>query len=205
ETLTACDLNDPRYIHLLNMIHKWVFVDHIIPSLAEKLSVSAQAGYGGLNAQLFNSGNYAMMYAGRYMLVQFRRFNKYRKKQGKKPLQLAVTESPNGGFPNCVVATRAAAIYKGASAREKKFGALFLSYLTSRKYNMTIVQDADALPPVPRYSHRKNHPYMQVFANAARNIGIATPNSPFVLTAVANMIEWRVYGRFMSGLISARQ
>jgi multiple sugar transport system substrate-binding protein len=211
ETLTACALDDPRYAQTLDRLYKWTYVDHIIPTAAELASFSTDSGYGGAQAQLFATGNVAMMLSGRYMLIQFREFSRLRIEQGRPPLALTVSEFPHGGFPNSIIATRAAAIYAGSDHPE--LAELFLAYLASESYNMQIVRDADALPPNPIYT--RNEEYLRPaewpnewgthehFANAAQTIAIGSSNSPFILTATARRLEKDAYDAFMNGLIDA--
>ncbi|MBT3377873.1 MAG: extracellular solute-binding protein [Lentisphaerae bacterium] len=141
ETMTRCILDDPRNVELLKRIHRWTYDDHIIPSAADREAFATESGYGGSSFQLFNSGNYAMVWCGRYALIQFREFG---------TLDLAVAEPPHGGFPVTSTGTRAAAVYIGGKHRD--LAKYFLSYLASEAYNMNIVRDADALPPNPKYT-----------------------------------------------------
>jgi len=141
ETMTRCILDDPRNVELLKRIHRWTYEDRIVPSAADREAFATESGYGGSSFQLFNSGNYAMVWCGRYALIQFREFG---------GLDLAVSEPPHGGFPVTSTGTRAAAIYVGGKHRD--LAKYFLSYLASEAYNMNIVRDADALPPNPKYT-----------------------------------------------------
>lgn len=190
ETLTRCILNDPRNVKALTLAHRWTYEDHIIPTRAERDAFATAAGYGGSTLQLFNSGNYAMFWMGRYALIQLREFGS---------LELAVSEPPHGGFPVTSTGTRAAAVFVGGKHRE--LAKHFLAYLASEDYNMNIVMDADALPPNPKYTRTeeylrpKDFPNEwgchEAFSDAAREIGIAYSNSPFVLRDVANRIVWQ--------------
>jgi len=141
ETLTRCILDDERNVRVLRLIHQWTYDDRILPSAADREAFATEAGYGGSNFQLFNSGNYAMVWCGRYALIQFREFG---------GLELAVSEPPHGGFPVTSTGTRAAAVYRGG--RHRDLAKYFLAYLASEEYNMNIVRDADALPPNPKYT-----------------------------------------------------
>ncbi|MBN2449606.1 MAG: carbohydrate ABC transporter substrate-binding protein [Lentisphaeria bacterium] len=150
ETLTACILDDPRMVRVLELYYKWTYEDHILPTLAERDSFATESGYGGSTIQLFNSGNYALFPCGRYGLIQLRTFQKNRREKGMPRLDLDVVEFPHGGFPNAATGTRAAAVYKGGNHRD--LAVYFLAYLASEDYNMNIVRDADALPPNPKYT-----------------------------------------------------
>ena len=144
ETQTRCTLDDERYVRTLELLHKWTFEDHLMPTPAERSSFSAESGYGGLTLQLFNSGNYAMVYMGRYALIQLREF---------EGLDLAICMPPHGGYPNVNTSTRAAAVY--ANSPNPECALHFMQYLASEDYNMQIVRDADALPPNPVYTERE--------------------------------------------------
>lgn len=191
ETLTRCILNDPRNVQVLDMAWRWTYEARIIPSRADIEAFATQAGYGGATLQLFNSGNYAMFMMGRYALIQLREFAK-----DSGGLELAVSEPPHGGFPNTGIGTRAAAVFVGG--KHKELARYFQAYLASEDYNMNIVLDADALPPNPKvteteeYLRPKDYPNEwgchEAFSDAAREIGIAYSNSPFVLSDTANRI-----------------
>ncbi len=190
ETLTACDLDDPRYVRTISLLKKWREVDRLIPSQDDKEAFDAAAGYGGLSAQLFNRGNYAMMRSGRYMLIQFRKFGQ---------LELDCTEYPHGGFPVTTIITRAVAVYTGSKHRD--LALLFPAYLASEDYSMQIVRDADALPPNPVVTSREaylrppDYPnewgVHEKFLDAANNIAIGNAYSPYILaTVVAKEMRW---------------
>lgn len=150
ETLTAAAIDDPRYVRSLKLVKQWTYQDHLIPTAADLSSFSSDSGYfGGSFLQLFHQGSYAMVNCGRYALVQFRQFG---------PMELAVVEPPNGGFPTVSTATRAAAIYSGS--KHKDLAINFLKFLASKDYNSQVVDDADALPPNPLYTRDEafSHP-----------------------------------------------
>lgn len=162
ETLTLChvaDLSDPanpradeRYVRALQLKHKWMHVDNLIPTAAEARAFTAARGHFGPATDLFRRGHYAMVEGGLYFLIQFREYDNVQ----EHPLRLAVTTSPHGGFPVESIATRAAAIYKGAPdepGRPNRTAALaFLEFLASEEYNNDIVRAADAMPPNPEFT-----------------------------------------------------
>ena len=204
ETLSRCTLDDPRNAQLLKRVYKWTYEDHILPSAADRESFATASGYGGTELQLFNSGNYAMFWMGRYALIQLRKFG---------ALQLWVSEPPHGGFPNTITGTRAATIYIGSN--HKELAKYFLAYLASEDYNMQIVNDADALPPNPIYTQieefRRPPTYPnewgchEVFAETAETIAIGGSYSPFVVPSVMQRIEQEAEQGFMSGIYSAEE
>jgi multiple sugar transport system substrate-binding protein len=202
ETLTACSLDDPRYIRCLNLKYKWMYIDRLLPTQADVISFGTQAGYGGSRLQLFNRGQYGMVVMGRYALIQLRRFG---------ALDLAVVEPPHGGFPTTLAATRCASVYVGSDHRLP--AVYFLSFLASEKYTMQIVRDADALPPNPRYTavepflrppdHPNEWAVHGAFADAAGNIGIGGVYSPFVPSSVVTRSLIQVEDAFLNDQLTA--
>jgi multiple sugar transport system substrate-binding protein len=183
-------------------IYQWTYRDRILPNAADRASFTVESGYGGQSAQLFNSddparGQYAMMWTGRYLLIEFRKYDALRKQQGRPLLDYGVSEPPHGGFPNTAIGTRAAMVYAGSKHRD--LAEYFLAFLASREYNMQIVKDGDALPPNPAFT--KSEEYLRPpdypnewdvhgpFANSAMEIAIGTAYSPFVLHATADRYE----------------
>ncbi|MBN1555213.1 MAG: carbohydrate ABC transporter substrate-binding protein [Phycisphaerae bacterium] len=212
ETLTACTLNDPRYSKVLALMKQWVYQDRILPSQADVQSFAVAAGYGGGTLQLFNSGNYAMFRMGRYALIQLRVFNEEREKEGKPLLDLEVCEPPNGGFPNAQVGTRAACVYAGG--KHKDLAVLFLAYLASREYNLQIVDDADSLPPNPKYADLEEYRHPSRFPNEweihqpwvdQMRIAVPLSYSPYILYRTASRLMNRQAELFMTDQISAAE
>ena len=185
ETGTACALDDPRYARALQYYYDWTYRDRLIPSASDMASFDSQQGYGGPTLQLFNRGNIAMFISGRYALIQLRQF---------PDMDLAVSEPPHAEMPNTLIATRAAAVYKGSAHPE--WAARFQQYLASEAYNTQVVRDADALPPNPKYTETElflrppDHPeewgLHEAFSGAAEEIAVAGDYSPFVLEADLN-------------------
>lgn len=212
ETLTRCILDDPRYIRVLRLMRRWIFRDRLLPTPAELSALATRPialGFGGSSIQLFSVGRCAMLYTGLWGLVQLRRFYRTR---GAIPL--AVSDPPCGGFPNAVMVMRGTAIYRGST--HKELAAYFLAYLASRTYNLRVVEAADSLPPIPRYTWRRrflNPPQYPneagcaaAFARAARAIGIPTVQSPFILGATVNrIVRTEAEGGFVAGIYTARQ
>lgn len=220
ETGTRCTIDGPGNADVYARIKKWTEVDHILPSGSDRESFSTESGYGGAGPQLFNNGNYAMTFTGRYLLIQFRKFNIDRVRAGRPPMQLGVSELPNGGFPNTNLGTRAAAVYAGTPNPE--VAKLFLSFLASEDYNMQIVRDADSLPPNPKYTFNEEylHPKTDValgiypdseddlhkpFADVALTLGIGSSYSPFILQATFQRIEDRHRQAMYNNQMTAEQ
>jgi multiple sugar transport system substrate-binding protein len=188
-------------------------VDHIIPSNADLAAMTASGGYGGTSPQKFNSGEYAMIHAGRYLLIQMRQFDADRKKKGLPLLDMTTAGLPYDEFANVTFVTRSAAVYVGSKHPELAY--YFLSYLASEDYNMQIVRDADSLPPNPAYTrteaylHPPDHPnewdVHGAFAKAAETIAIGNSYSPFVLRQIYNRELDEATQEFLTDRISADQ
>ena len=202
ETQTHCTLDDPRYSQILRLIQHWREI-HIVPTRADEASFSngATASYGGTAGYLFNSGNYAILWSGRHLVIQFREDNKGRAARGEPPLELAVVEPPNGGFPVTSIGTRAAGVYE--ASKHLRMAEYFQAFLASDEYNLQIVRDGDGLPPDPKWTRTEAflHPpqdpargvYKQTewnfhgpFAASAQEIAIDESGSPFVLNAIVD-------------------
>ncbi len=178
ETLTKTTFDDPRISKATELLRKWTYVDHLLPTEADVQSAAANQGYGSASYQLFHGGFYAMIQSGRHALIQLRKM---------PPKNLTVIEPPNGGFPNVQMGTRAVTMYNGSS--KKEYAKYFLAFLTSPDYNQQIIDDADSQPPVPffqtteSYLHPKDFPNENdVHGNYAKvgEIGIGGEFSPFL-------------------------
>ncbi len=208
-TLTRCILNDPRYVRVLRLAYRWTFVDHLVPTPAQQASFATRTGYAGPMLQLFNSGDFGMIYTGRFVLVQLRRFYKT-----SGALALAVSDPPYGRVPSSVLAAGGPAIYIGSA--HKKLAEYFLAYLASRGHNMQIARDGDDLPPNPIYTRTRaflsprRYPNefgcSGAFAQAARTIALPAAYSPFVLdSTVTRIVQGEAEAGFMAGIYTARQ
>ncbi|NOZ20628.1 MAG: extracellular solute-binding protein [Planctomycetes bacterium] len=195
ETLTRCTLDDPRNARTMELIYRWTYKDHLLPSAADKASFDTEGGWGGQSFQLFKSGRYALFASGRWALMLFRKF-------GAMPL--AVVEPPHAGLPNTILSGGQSTVYRASPHR--KYAELFLAFMASADYNMQIVRDGDGLPPNPKYTdnelfrHPPKHPNEwgchEAYAKAAKDIAIVQSFSPFVLPVTVerydNMAEEEV-------------
>jgi multiple sugar transport system substrate-binding protein len=208
ETLTACDLDDPRYVETMKRRYRWTYELNLMPSPEDKASVAAEGSWGGLSSYLFRDQRLGLLYSGRYMLIQFRQFAK----EGRSgPLQLGVVEPPHGGFRNVRTTVRGAGIYTGGEHVED--AQRFVEYLASERYNQMIIDDADALPPNPEFVNRESFlrppdwpnewGCHEKFVEAMRETAIAGVYSEFVLSTVAERIAQRFVDDFENGLSSA--
>ena len=198
ETMTACALNDPRYVKMLETKRRWVYDLHLLPTPDDRDAMVSQQGYGGASLQLFSRGQYAMVPGGRWLLIQFRRFENLGK--------LQVVELPNDGFPSTTIRTRAVVLYKGS--KHPELAKLFLEFLASEDYNRQVVADADALPPNPAYTHDEAflHPpdYPNewdahgVFAETANTIAVPGVYSPYLLPSIVRRMYYHHEDAFMN-------
>lgn len=205
ETLTASTLNDGRFVQALELAYRWTYEDRLLPSNADRQSMTTASGYGGVDLQQFNSGIYAMVNNGRHALIQIREFNKTRQLRHQPPMKIKVIGLPYYQFPNIVASTRAAMVYAGSKYKDLAF--LFQAYLASEDYNMQIVRDADSLPPDPKYCLTRQYntpadypeeaglhePFYQV-----SEIAIGEDHSPYVVPATTLRIVSKAIETFMN-------
>jgi multiple sugar transport system substrate-binding protein len=206
ETMTRCVLDDPRTARAYALLYKWTEEDHLFPNSADQASFATQAsGWGGGSGQLFANGNFAMLFSGRFQLMQLRQFG--------KPLQLAVVEPPHGGFPCNNFFSGQATVYRGS--RHRDLATLFLAFYASEDYSMQIVKDGDGLPPIPKYTQTEEflHPKAytnewgchEVFAENAIHDAISGTFSPFVQYGVVLQCEWTVGGAVGAGRLTPEE
>ncbi len=211
ETGTRATLDEPAHIEALRLMRKWTFEDRLFPTDSDRSGFSVESGYGGLTAQLFNNnfqperGQVAMMWTGRYLLIEFRKYDAERLRRGQPLLDYGVSEPPHGGFRNTQIGTRAAMIYEGSP--HKDLAKYFLAFLASETYNMQIVKDGDALPPNPVYTRSEEYARPReypnewdvhtAYAEIAETIAISSSYSPFILTRTASRIEYDAHNKYM--------
>jgi len=222
ETQTHCTLDDPRYAQAMKLIQRWREM-HIIPSKADEASFTTGGGdtYGGPGGYLFNMGRYAVLWSGRHLVIQFRLDDIGRAARGEPPLELAVVEPPNGGFPCTNIGSRAAGVYQ--ASKHLRLAEYFQAFLASDAYNLQILRDGDAMPPDPKWANTEEylHPaedpargiykqtewnYHGPFAKAALEIAVGNSYSPFVLNAVADREDGTARDLFLeSGQLTAEE
>ncbi len=114
----------------------------VIPTAAESATLSSQGGWGSAGINWFSTGRAAMIFIGRWYIVQTPQYPNLKGNLG------AVLLPRVGNRPSCgVTDTRAAGInVKSLHWREALH---FLQYLASPDYGRVIVNDGDALPPNP--------------------------------------------------------
>lgn len=195
ETLSASALDSAENAAALRKLRQWTHVDRLIPTAADRAAATSESSFGGVEPQMLNQGVYGMMPSGRWRLITFRQFNIARARAGLAPLRLTVSEQPHAIMPNTVMGTRAAMIYAGS--RHADLAVLFQAYLASEDYNQQIVDDADALPPIPAYTQTEafrrppvdpargihaetEWDFHEHFATMGTAIGIGGEYSPFI-------------------------
>ena len=202
ETMTRCILDDPRNAEVMRRYYRWVVDLHLIPTLAEQSSMTADAAYAGDGTfYLFAKGRYAMLYLPRWALIRLR-------VQGELPLR--VVEPFHSGFPNMDFACGMVSVYTGT--KHPVESVQFLQFLTSESFNLLIARSGDSLPPVPKYVHTEefmhppDHPgewaVQEVFTRAAPEIGIAIARSPFVISGVVFRTDTQIAQSVVAGQLS---
>ncbi len=141
ETMTESHLNRPEAEVVYERVYRWINELKLIPTLTESKTLSAESGTSRAMMHLFANGNYGMIDAGRWALMHFRNVGPYR---------LAVSEFPYGDYRNTLSYHGTSVVYKGS--KQKELAYYFLKFLASEEYNMQIVENADGLPPVPKYA-----------------------------------------------------
>jgi multiple sugar transport system substrate-binding protein len=205
ETLTACTLDDPRNARALRLLRHWAEDLRLLPTQADAASFASGGGYGGVAPQLLRSGQCAMILYSVNLFIQLRQFD--------RPIDLAASESPNGGFPCMLFRVRGTGIYRASPHAD--LARHFLSFLASRAYNQNVVDDCDALPPNPRYlrddrflrpaGHANEWDVRQAFADASTSIAIPVVVSPFVHYHTAVAVEINAQEAYQSDICSAEE
>lgn len=202
ETMTATTFDDPRWIKVMDTQWKWVHDLNLVPSSAELASFASDSGYGGLGYQLFNNGNFATIRTGRWALVQFRQFDN---------LRMKVIFEPYFEYPNGHIGCRGSFIYNGSENLDEAMD--FMAYLASEEYNLNIIEDADGLPPNPKYL--KSEAYLrpaqypeewgmhEIFAEAATNFGIIDTLSPYHKPGLYNNYYENPWNQWKNGMATA--
>ena len=218
ETQSACVIDSPGYRRALGLQYKWTFVDRLAPTEVEREAFATGGNFRWASLSLFENGNYAMVRSGRWALVQFRQFSDERRAEGREPMKLAISEDPYGDFRNAYAHPRGTAVYAGG--KHKELTMYFMAYLASDEYNMTIVRDADALPPNPKFIKTEEflrppdrpeewqHPWgsvHEVFANIIEEIIISSEFCPFILETEAYRHIIETTNKFMNHMLTLEE
>jgi multiple sugar transport system substrate-binding protein len=203
ESMTACALDDARYVKVLKLIKKWTYEDNLFPSASEVISMNTDAGYGGTSFSQFISGKFAIIYTGRFCLIRFRELS--------RPINMSLSRIPQYTFQNMLISSRTATLYRGS--RNKELSRLFFDFLADKDYNDYIIAKSDGLPPNPRFAIGNpaflNHPGYANEGNTHRRelewaMTIALP-SPFSPYYKSTGMDWQDYcmDKFMNHLCDA--
>lgn len=204
ETLTACCLNDPRYIKVLKKLYQWTHVDHLLPGKAEESTFAVEGSGLGITTALFARGNYAMVNLGRFALVRLRNY---------EPQSYSASFFPHFSYPNSRVAGGTVGLYTNSGSKEQAYR--FFEYLASDAHNQMIVDFGDALPVNPKFLRTESflrplkYPnewgVHEVYAEAMETYAIARSRSPFLLPEIGRRLERDLYNVFMAGRMTAEE
>jgi multiple sugar transport system substrate-binding protein len=205
ETLTKAALNLPETIETMKIYKKWIYEYHLIPTVAEMASFNVEDGIGSADFQLFYKGNIAMIFTGRWSLMQIRNMG--------PGLDMTVIEPPNAGYPTAVIGGREIVLYKGSA--NKELAKYFFMFLSSETYNRYIIECGDSFPPNPAFldSEELLHPkkytneweLQQNFVKGFKSIGQGREYSPYAAASVYLSKEGKIYDAYLSGVISAEE
>lgn len=205
ETLTRAALNRRETVEAMKRVKKWTYVDHLIPTKSEVSSFNVDAGVGSASFQLFYHSQIAMLYTGRWVLMQLRDMG--------PGLNLTVCEPPNAGYPTSFLSSRQIGLYKGS--RQKDLAKTFFLFLSSQNYSRYIIECGDSMPPNPRYlddeallrpsGHTNEWEFQQNFVKGFKTIGQGREYSPYAATALYLAQENKINDAFMSGVITAEE
>jgi ABC-type glycerol-3-phosphate transport system substrate-binding protein len=137
----ASRLDAPEAVAAMQLYHDLMHVHQVIPTAAEASAISAQGGWGdALN--WFSGGKAAMIFIGRWYILQAPQFPELKDALGAVQLP-RVGERPSASTIDCAG--------PGINAKSPHIqeALKFLQYLASPEYGRLIVADGDSLPPNP--------------------------------------------------------
>lgn len=204
ETGTACTLDDPRNVAVLERVRHWQLVDRLMPTKEDDAAMAADISGAGSMFSHFDSGRFGMIYTGHWAFIMIR---------PRGTFELAAAECPQDGFPNTEMGGGSVGVYAGSKHREH--AVRFLQYLGSDHFNRLIVRQADSLAPLPRYAQteefkrpagRENEwPVHQAFGRATAETGITVSKSPFVLYSVVYRLEMEIFESMIAGRLTPEE
>ena len=186
-----CVLDSPEAVAALQQYHDLMYVSRVMPRPDQAAALSSQGGWGFGGINWFSAGDAAMIYIGRWYIVQLVNYPEL------KPYIAAAPMPRQPGKPLRVMAeTRA----MGINARSPHLDAAvqFLSYLAGPQYSALIAQDGDSLPPSPEAAADgralangavPDPAFHQVFIDEIRD-AVTQDQSPYIDTATVN--RWTV-------------
>ena len=136
ETLSGSRLNSPVFIEALETLHRWTYIDRIIPSAADKQSFSTEASHIAQRHSYFT--RILQCFHWPLGLTQLRLFDDF------ADMELPVVPPPDGGFR-----TRApvlAALFP--TALSIRISPLFPEISSQSRIFGNHCHSADAIPPM---------------------------------------------------------
>jgi multiple sugar transport system substrate-binding protein len=178
--------------------------DRLLPTEEDKLAMASDLSQGYSLFAQFDYGRYGMVLSGHWAFIMLR---------PRGDFELAAVPPPAPRFPNTEIGSGGIGVYRGS--RHPELAARFMQFLTSEPFNRLIVQQADSLPPVPRFAHseeflhpvgRENEwPVHAAFAAAQETTGLLSCRSPFVLRSVVWRLEKEIFEAVVAGRLTAEQ
>lgn len=204
ETGTVCTLDDPRNVAVLDRVRRWMVEDRLIPTEEDKQAMASEMSQSYSLFAQFDYGRYGMIYVGHWAMMMLRPRGEF---------ELAAVPPPAYAFASTEIGSGAIGIYRGS--RHPELAVRFLQFLTSEPFNRLIVQQSDALPPVPRFAQAEEFlrppgresewPVHAKFAEAQLSTGLLACRSPFVLRSVVWRVEKETFESVIAGRLTPEQ
>ncbi len=147
---TRCTFDSPQAIQALQFFEDMRTKYKVMPTAADLASQAAIGGWGGNEPNLFATGYFASVLAGRYWYIGFARDAQQAIAQGKpSPFDLGVAPVPYFKHQWGKAGARCTGISR--TSKHVKYALRFQQYLASEPYNRQINRTFDALAPVKKY------------------------------------------------------
>ncbi len=154
-----CILNSREAIQALQQYYDLIYKYHVISTPADSSAISSQGGWGSGALNWFNEGKAAMIFVGRWYIVQVPNYPNL-----KGALGSIVVPRLKDHPSSSIAVSRAAGI--NAKSKHRDAALKFLQFLASPEYSRMIVEDGDSLPP---------NPEVAVSGNALANESVPDP------------------------------
>jgi len=135
-------LDEPAALATMRLYHRLMHVDRVLPTPAEAASLSSQGGWGSGGINWFSTGKAAMIFIGRWYIVQAKNYPGLADDLGAVRLPRVGERASQG-----MIGARSAAVNAQSPRAQEVLS--FLQYLATPEYSGLIVDDGDALPPNP--------------------------------------------------------
>lgn len=137
-----CLMDSPECLEAAEFWASMRMKEKVTPTPTEEQSLAALGGWGGAN-NLFKAERIAMVVAGRWVSVEFRK---------NKELDWDVAPVPQlGRVKATLLASKCYSIAKGC--KNLKESADFLAYLVSKTNQLIVANTGDGIPSVMKYAH----------------------------------------------------